>query len=76
MAIVRPAPRVCVAPQLLPLQAMSEAPAPEPLPPPPAPVHQFTVQRGMSIVLVIETTSWYSGLLQAALARITLEGEN
>ena len=55
---------------------MSEDPAPEPLPPPPAPVHQFTVQRGMSIVLVIETTSWYSGLLQAALARITLEGEN
>lgn len=43
---------------------------------PESPVHQFTVQRGMSVVLVIETTSWYSGLLQAALARITLEGEN
>jgi hypothetical protein len=50
---------------------------PEPdVPTPEGPVHQFTVQRGMSVVLVIETTSWYSGLLQAALARITLEGEN
>jgi hypothetical protein len=49
---------------------------PEPTPTPESPVHQFTVQRGMSVVLVIETTSWYSGLLQAALARITLEGEN
>ena len=50
---------------------------PEPVAPEPeTPVHQFTVQRGMSVVLVIETTSWYSGLLQAALARITLEGEN
>ncbi|HEV8614126.1 MAG TPA: hypothetical protein VGU22_01405 [Methylomirabilota bacterium] len=39
-------------------------------------VHQFTVQRGMAVVLVIETTFWYSGLLQAALARITLEGQN
>lgn len=45
-------------------------------PEPEIPVHQFTVQRGMSVVLVIETTSWYSGLLQAALARIRLEGEN
>ena len=43
---------------------------------PESPVHRFTVQRGMSVVLVIETTSWYSGLLQAALARITVEGEN
>jgi len=41
---------------------------------PQGPVHQFTVQRGMSVVLVIETTAWYSGLLQAALARIVLEG--
>ena len=39
-------------------------------------VHQFPVNRGMAIVLVIETTFWYSGLLQAALARITLEGQN
>jgi hypothetical protein len=39
-------------------------------------VHQFPVNRGMAIVLVIETTYWYSGLLQAALARITLEGQN
>ena len=39
-------------------------------------MHQFPVNRGMAIVLVIETTFWYSGLLQAALARITLEGQN
>jgi hypothetical protein len=39
-------------------------------------IHQFAVNRGMAIVLVIETTFWYSGLLQAALARITLEGQN
>jgi hypothetical protein len=29
----------------------------------------------MSVVL-IEPTSWYSGLPQAAVARITLDGEN
>jgi hypothetical protein len=39
-------------------------------------VYQFTVSRGMNVILVIETTSWYLGLLQAALARITLEGQN
>jgi len=39
-------------------------------------VHQFTVSRGMTAVLVIETTSWYLGMLQAALARIALEGNN
>jgi hypothetical protein len=39
-------------------------------------VRQFTVQRGMSVVLVIETTSWYLGLLQSVMARITLEGAN
>jgi hypothetical protein len=41
-----------------------------------APVYEFTVQRGMAIVLVIETSFWYAGLLQAALARIALEGQN
>jgi len=40
------------------------------------PVHQFTVNRGMLVVLVIETTAWYAGLLQAAVARIALEGQN
>jgi hypothetical protein len=39
-------------------------------------VHQFTVLRGMVVALVIETPDWYSGLLQAALARIRLEGRN
>ena len=43
---------------------------------PAGPVHQFTVNRGMLLVLVIETTSWYAGLLQAAVARIALEGQN
>jgi hypothetical protein len=39
-------------------------------------VHHFTVCRGMTPVLLIETTSWYLGLLQAALARVALEGQN
>jgi hypothetical protein len=39
-------------------------------------VHQFTVSRGMNAVLLIETTVWYVGLLQAALARVVLEGQN
>jgi len=41
-----------------------------------ATVHQFTVQRGMAVALVIETRDWYCGLLQAALARVRLEGQN
>jgi hypothetical protein len=61
--------------EVAPLLDMAADPEPAP-PTPESPVHQFTVQRGMSVVLVIETTSWYSGLLQAAVARITLEGEN
>jgi hypothetical protein len=51
-------------------------PAPRSEPSPDSVVHQFPVNRGMAIVLIIETTFWYSGLLQAALARITLEGQN
>ena len=43
---------------------------------PPAVVHQFTVLRGMAVAVVIETRDWYLGLLQAALARIRLEGNN
>jgi hypothetical protein len=39
-------------------------------------VHRFTVHRGMAVALVIETRDWYSGLLQAALARARLEGVN
>jgi hypothetical protein len=39
-------------------------------------VHQFTASRGMTAVLLIETTVWYLGLLQAALARVVLEGQN
>jgi hypothetical protein len=39
-------------------------------------VHQFTVQRGMAVAIVIETRDWYRGLLQAATARIRLEGSN
>jgi len=54
---------------------MAEDPAHAPSEPA-GPVHQFTVHRGMLIVLVIETTSWYAGLLQAAVARIALEGQN
>ena len=43
---------------------------------PPEVVHQFTVLRGMAIAMVIETRDWYLGLLQAALARVRLEGHN
>jgi hypothetical protein len=39
-------------------------------------VHRFTVQRGMAVALVIETRDWYAGLLQAAMARIRIEGQN
>ncbi len=39
-------------------------------------VHQFTVQRGMAVAMVIETRDWYSGLVQSAMARIRLEGRN
>ena len=43
---------------------------------PPGSVHTFTVLRGMAVALVIETYDWYSGLLQSALARVRLEGQN
>ena len=54
---------------------------PEPDPPPDgaipaADIYQFTVHRGMAVALVIETRDWYSGLVQAAQARIRLEGRN
>ena len=39
-------------------------------------IHRFTVQRGMAVALVIETRDWHSGLLQAALARVRIEGLN
>ena len=53
---------------------MSEPPE-SPKTQPAARVHQFTVNRGMTPVLLIETTAWYL-LLQAALARVVLEGQN
>lgn len=65
-----------VAPALQPDTGMSTEPdssAPTPTGPV---VHQFTVLRGMAVALVIETRDWYSGLLQAALARVRLEGQN
>ena len=39
-------------------------------------VYHFTVQRGMAVALVIETQDWYAGLLQAAMARVRIEGQN
>src|SRR5712691_8477592 len=39
-------------------------------------IYRFSVNRGMSIALVIETPDWYSGLLQGALARVRIEGQN
>lgn len=54
--------------------------APEPDPPTDsardAVVHRFTVQRGMLVAIVIETPDGYAGLIQAALARIRIEGLN
>ena len=43
---------------------------------PPAVMHQFTVLRGMAVAMVIETRDWYLGLLQSALARVRLDGNN
>jgi hypothetical protein len=66
-----------VAPALHSNAGMS--PDPEPPPEdaaPPQVVHQFTVQRGMAVAVVIETRDWYLGLIQAALARVRLEGDN
>jgi hypothetical protein len=45
-------------------------------PAPPEVVHQFTVQRGMAVAMVIETRNWYLGLIQAAIVRVRLEGDN
>ena len=39
-------------------------------------VSPFVVTRGMAVVLVVESVSWYLGLLQAALARVVVEGHN
>ena len=39
-------------------------------------VHTFTVFRGMSAAIVIETSDWYLGLLQASAARVRIEGRN
>jgi hypothetical protein len=39
-------------------------------------LHRFVVTRGMAVVLVVESVSWYVGLLQAALARVVVEGHN
>jgi hypothetical protein len=75
MCMIRPAGPVVA----LPLQTDIGMPA-EPIPPgdsaAPAVVHQFTVLRGMAVAVVIETRDWYLGLLQAALARVRLEGHN
>jgi hypothetical protein len=63
----------------LALQRDTSMPA-EPTPPEdsaaPEVVHQFTVLRGMAVAVVIETRDWYLGLIQAALARVRLEGDN
>ncbi len=54
---------------------MTEVPEPQKAQPTDR-THHFTVSRGMTPILVIETTIWYLGLLQAAVARIALEGQN
>ena len=54
----------------------TEPDIPQPAPAAQPVVYQFTVLRGMATALVIETHDWYLGLLQAALARVRLEGQN
>ena len=65
-----------VAPALQPDTGMSSEPSPSENAPDSEVVHTFTVLRGMAVALVIETRDWYSGLLQAALARVRIEGQN
>ena len=65
-----------VALALHPDTGMSTEPTPSEQTPEGQVVHTFTVLRGMAVALVIETRDWYSGLLQAALARVRLEGKN
>jgi len=72
MCMIRPA-KPAVAPTLQPDVGMPDEPTPPEDAAHPAVVHQFTVLRGMA---VIETRDWYLGLLQAALARVRLEGHN
>jgi len=62
----------CVAPfaRMLPEPESPEEAAHEPV------VHHFTVHRGMAVAVVIETRDWYAGLLQAAMARVRIEGQN
>jgi hypothetical protein len=75
MCMIRPA-RPAVAPTLQRDIGMPAEPTPPDEAASPAVVHQFTVLRGMAVAVVIETRDWYLGLLQAALARIRLEGHN
>jgi len=70
-----------VAPALQPEIDMAAEPTPPedsaaPETSPPAVMHQFTILRGMAVMMVIETRDWYLGLLQSALARVRLEGDN
>ena len=55
---------------------MPSEPNPSENPAPPEVVHHFTVLRGMNVAVVIETRDWYLGLIQAAVARVRLEGDN
>jgi hypothetical protein len=64
-----------VASTLQPDTAMNE-PTPSEQRPEGQVVHTFTVLRGMAVAIVIETRDWYSGLLQAAVARVRIEGLN
>ena len=73
--------RLAVAPALQPESDMAaeSTPPEDPAGPetsPPAVMSQFTILRGMAVAMVIETRDWYLGLLQAALARVRLDGQN
>ena len=75
--VVAPDHRIGMAPMLLTNARMAaESESPHRPNPSEQVTHHFTVRRGMAVVLVIETTDWHSGLLQAALVRLSLEGHN
>ena len=74
-AISRDFANLRVASALHPDTSMSD-PTPSEQVPEGQVVHTFTVLRGMAIAIVIETRDWYSGLLQAAVARVRIEGLN
>src|SRR5262249_48787452 len=53
-----------------------EADGPHDRPPQQVIIYRFSVNRGLNVGPVSEPPDWYAGLLQAALARVRIEGLN